>query len=141
MRSPQSGILSGMMEYAASIMEHLAHVYPTLRKLGASRLHIGDDKMETLRRTGHGGRHILAEDDRTGRTRGRELNDPEIVVRDDIGVEPPTEIAIKLLGAIDVRDRDDDDLKLHVGRPHCPGPGRSLALHRSIAHVQLPWFG
>jgi hypothetical protein len=31
-------------------------------------------------------------------------------------VEPPSEVAVKVLGAIDVRNRKDDDLELHVDR-------------------------
>ncbi len=70
MRSTQSATFAGMMEYAASIMEHLTYVYPTPHKLGASHLHVGDDKMETLRGAGYSGCHILAEDDRTRRPEG-----------------------------------------------------------------------
>src|SRR3712207_7863989 len=33
--------------------------------------------------------------------------------------------SVEALGAIDVRDRDDDDLELHVGRP-CGGRGVSF---------------
>ncbi|CCM77332.1 hypothetical protein BN77_0272 [Rhizobium mesoamericanum STM3625] len=89
-----------MMEDAASIMEHLTYVYPALHKLGASHLHVGDDKMETLRGAGYSGCHVLAEDDRTRRPRRGELNDSEIVTRDDVGIEPPAEIGVKLLGTV-----------------------------------------
>jgi hypothetical protein len=31
-----------------------------------------------------------------------------------VGVEPPAEFGVELLGAVDIRDGDDDDLELHV---------------------------
>jgi hypothetical protein len=38
------------------------------------------------------------------------LYEPDIFTAKDIGVEPPTQAVVEALGAIDVRDRDDDDL-------------------------------
>ena len=35
----------------------------------------------------------------------------------EVGVEPPAEAAVELLRPVDVRDRDDDDLELHVHAP------------------------
>jgi hypothetical protein len=40
----------------------------------------------------------------------RELHAPKRVADDEIGVEPPTEVAVEALGALDVRNRNDDDL-------------------------------
>ena len=56
--------------------------------------------------------------------------DPEVVARGEIGVEPPPQAAVKALGAIDVRNRDDDDLELRVlRRLH-----RGVSVFRSICH-------
>ena len=44
----------------------------------------------------------------------RELDDPEAVVEREVGVEPPPEALVERLRAVDVRDRDDDDLELQV---------------------------
>ena len=51
--------------------------------------------------------------------RRRELDDV-VVVRGEVGVEPPPETPVELLGALDIRDRDDDDLELHVDLPDAP---------------------
>jgi hypothetical protein len=53
----------------------------------------------------------------------REVHDPKLIVFHEIDVEPPTQLRIKLLRAVDVRHGNDDDLQFHVDR--------SL----SIAHV------
>jgi hypothetical protein len=37
-----------------------------------------------------------------------------------------SQLAVKLLGPIDIRDRDDDNLKLHVDRPRIRDVGRGF---------------
>ncbi len=44
----------------------------------------------------------------------RELDDAEVFTVVVVGVEPPPELRVELLGAVDIRDGDDDDLELHV---------------------------
>ena len=39
-----------------------------------------------------------------------------MVTDDEVSVEPPAQAAVKLLGAIDVRDGNGGDLELHVDR-------------------------
>ena len=39
----------------------------------------------------------------------------------EVGVETPAEAGVELLGARDIRDRDDDDLELHVRRTDLGG--------------------
>src|SRR5262245_29641161 len=97
-------------------VKQCAHVSATIDELGTRRLDVGNDEIEILRRARHGRRDSLAEVDRAGRAWRRELYDPEIVTPGDIGVEPPTQAAVKALGAIDVRNGDDDDLELQVER-------------------------
>jgi hypothetical protein len=40
-----------------------------------------------------------------------------MVTVDEVGVESPTQAAVKLLGAIDVRDGNGDNLELKVDAP------------------------
>ncbi len=46
----------------------------------------------------------------------RELHAPERVTGDVIPIQPPAEIAVEALGAIDIRDGNDDHLEFHVHR-------------------------
>src|SRR6201993_5618356 len=64
-------------------------------------------------RAGRGRRDALAERDRTGRARGRELDDADVVCRGDVEVEPPPQAFVELLGSLDVGYGDDVDLKVH----------------------------
>ena len=64
----------------------------------------------------------------------------QFVTGGEVRVEPPAEIAVKALGAIDVRDRDDDDLELHVDRPRSRALDCSIAAHLSTGHVKLLRF-
>ena len=83
-------------------------------QLAAGGLDVGDDQVQALRGAGRGRGDVLAEDHRgVGAGRG-ELDHAVIVGAGEIGVEPPAEFCIKLLGAFDVGDRDDDDLELQV---------------------------
>ena len=42
------------------------------------------------------------------------LDHPKAVVKGEVGVEPPSETTVKFLRAVDIRDRNDDHLQLHV---------------------------
>src|SRR6185295_2629716 len=53
--------------------------------------------------------------------------------------EPPTQVAVKALGTVDVRNRDDDDLKLYVDASRPRRFDCSFAACQSIAHVGLLW--
>jgi len=52
---------------------------------------------------------------------------PDCCLGGDVGVEPPAQAAVKALGAIDVRNGDDDDLELQVDRPRSRGLDCSVA--------------
>src|SRR6266481_7176498 len=118
MRAAETAFPAGVVKHAAGVVEQFAHLYTAIDELGARRLDVGHDEIESLCRARHGRRNSLAEDDRASRAWRRELYDPKLVTLSEVGVEPPTQVAVKALGAIDVRDRDDDDLELHVDRPH-----------------------
>ena len=57
----------------------------------------------------------------------RELDDAKLVTRGEVGVEPPPEAPVELLRAIDIRNRDDDDLEFHVDRSHTAHVGLLVA--------------
>ena len=116
-------------------MEHFAHVGAATGELGARCLDVGHDEIESLGRAGRGRRDSLAEVDRRRRAWRRELHDPKRVTDGEVGVEPPAQAAVEALGAIDVRNRDDDDLELHVDLPRCRGFDCSFAAHLSHGHV------
>jgi hypothetical protein len=102
---------------------------------------IGHDEIESLCRARHGRGDSLAEDDRARRAWGRELYDPKLLADDEVGIEPPTQIAVEPLGPINVRDRDDDHLELHVDPRRSRGLDCSFAAHLLTAHVRLLRFG
>src|ERR1700722_4653293 len=123
-----------MVEYAAGVVEWLADPDAILEQLVASGLDVGDHQVNT----GRGCGDVLAEGDRASGAGRREL-DPSIIVPGGVvEVKPPTQVAIESLGAIDVRDRDDDDLKLHVDRARARGLDRGFSLHFGNAHFKLP---
>ena len=95
-------------------VEDFAHIDTAADELGARRLDVGDDEKEPARRAWRGRRDSLAEVNRGGGAWRRELHAPERVADDEVGVEPPAQVAVKALGAIDVRDGDGGDLELHV---------------------------
>jgi hypothetical protein len=44
-----------------------------------------------------------------------------MIADDEVGIEPPAQFAIELLGPVRVRDGDGDNLKLQVDRPRIRG--------------------
>jgi len=72
-----------------------------------------------------------------GEPGGVKLYDPKLFTPGEVGVEPPTQVAVKALGAIDVRNRDDDGLELQVDRTGSRGLGCSFVTHLGTAHVTL----
>src|SRR4051794_17261649 len=95
-------------------VENLAHVDTATDEFGTAGLDVGHDKVIS-RRARRGGRDSCAEVDRAWRAGRGELHDSKRVTDDEIGVEPPSQVAVKPLGAIDVRNRDDYRLELHAG--------------------------
>src|SRR5690242_11346229 len=56
-------VVTGAVENPGRIVKHLADVDAARDQRGACRLDIGDDEMESLRRSRRGRRHLGAEDD------------------------------------------------------------------------------
>jgi hypothetical protein len=99
--------------HVAGAVKHLADRDAAREQVGAGGLDVGDDQVQSLRGAGRRRGDVLAEDDRAWRAGRRELYHPP-VAGGEVGIQPPAEAAVKALGAIDVRNRDDDDLELHV---------------------------
>src|SRR6185369_6935030 len=69
---------------------------------------------QTVRRAGLNRRDSLAEDDRGLRIMRRHLYDAEVIAYHEVGVEPPAEILVERLRAVDVRNAEQHDFELHV---------------------------
>ncbi len=67
-----------------------------------------------MRRTGRGRGDPGAEDDRAGRPRRGQLHDPEILAGGEVGILPPTQRLVEVLGPVHVSDRHHHNLELHV---------------------------
>ena len=115
----------------AGTVKHFANVSTVTDEFGPRCLDVGHDEIQTACRARRGRRQSSAEVDRARRARRRELYNSKIVADGEVGIEPPTQITVKALGAIDVRDRDDDDLKLHVDRARPQGLDRGFTPHFS----------
>jgi hypothetical protein len=119
-------------------MEHLADRDAAIEQFLAGGVDVGNDQVQALGGAGRRGGDVLAEDHRGRRPGRRELDDAE-VASGEVGVKPPAEIAVELLGAIDVGNRDHGDLELHVEWPRIGdsnGRGTDLSVH-----VELPGVG
>src|SRR4029077_3826497 len=85
---------------------------------GGNQLVPGDldvrNDQESLGGTGSGRRDVVAELDRAPGARRRELDQAETLGGGAVEVEPPSDPLVKPLRAVDIRNRDDDDLELHV---------------------------
>src|SRR5262249_46773119 len=88
-------------------VKYLAHLDAAQNELGARSFDVVHDKKVGQRRAG-------AEVDRGRRTWRRELDSPGPVRPDEIGIEPPTQIFVEALGAVDVGNGDDGDFELHI---------------------------
>jgi hypothetical protein len=101
-------------EHPASPRENFTDIDPVGGELVARSLDVRDDQVQALGQARRGRCDVRAELDRATGPRRRKLDDPKAVIEAKIGVEPPTELPIELLGAVDIRNRDDDRFELHV---------------------------
>ena len=65
------------------------------------------------------------------------MDAPKCITDDEVGVEPPAQAAVEVLGALDVRDRDDDDLELQIDLPRICGLDCGIRVILSHGHVWL----
>ena len=108
-------VLHGVVEGAAGVVEDLAHVDAAGDQVVAGGVDVVHGEDQAARRAGLGRRDSLAEDDRGFRVVRRQLHDAE-VARREVGVEPPAEILVERLRAVDVGNAEHHDFELHVDR-------------------------
>src|SRR6185437_6621444 len=122
--------------YIVAAMKNLADLHAALKQIFARSLDVTDDQIKPQRRARSRVRHILAEDDRAPRTRWRELNHAKVLAVLEVGVQPPTKLRIELLRAIRIRDRNHNDLELHVDPRRTRPTGNVVRLNfNRICHV------
>ena len=97
-------------------MEDLAHVDAAGDQVVAGGVDVVHGEDQAVRRAGLGRRDSLAEDDRGFRVVRRQLHAAEVVARHEVGVEPPAELLVERLRAVDVGNADHHDFELHVDR-------------------------
>src|SRR5215469_12927448 len=115
-------------------MPHPTRVDATADEFGMGRCDVGDDQ-RTHGRARRGRSYSLAERDRARGARGRELDDADVLRRGVIGVEPPTQPSVELLGSLDVGHGDDVDLELHVDL-FCDGACLTHVILRSLMELE-----
>src|SRR5438034_9094609 len=95
-------------------VEHLADFNAATEQIVPGGFNVGDGQVQALSRARCCLGDVLAEDYRAPGAGRRELDPTPVVAGGEIGVESPPESCVELFRAIDIRDRDDDHLKLHV---------------------------
>jgi hypothetical protein len=89
-------------------VEHVADLDTARNEFIVRSHNVGNDQVEALRRARNSRRHFRAELDGAPRAGRRELDDPKTVIEAEVGIEPPPELLVELLGPINIRDRDND---------------------------------
>ena len=112
-------VLHGVVEGAAGVVEDLAYVDAAGDQLGAGGVDVVYGEGQAVRRAGLRRRDSLAEDNRGWRVVRRQLHDAKVVARCEVGVEPPAEILVERLRAVDVGNAEHHDFELHVDRFFC----------------------
>src|SRR4029077_5316727 len=113
--------------HAAGVVERLADLDAASKQILAGGLDVGDDQVQALGGAGRRRGNALAEDDRTAGPRRRELDYAEVFTAVEIGVEAPPKPRVELLRAVNIRDRDNDYLELHVHFHGTRAAGRFIA--------------
>jgi hypothetical protein len=88
-------------------MEYFAHVDTASDKLSTRCFDIVHYEVEARRRS-------RTELNRAWRARRRELYGARPVGPDKIGVQPPAQILVKTLAAVDIRNWNDRNFELHI---------------------------
>ncbi len=100
--------------HVACGVEGFADLDAAIEQVLAGGFDVGDDQIQALRGAGRRGGDVLAEDHGSRRAGRGELDHAIVVGAGEVGIEPPAELCVKVLGAIDVGNRDDGDLELEV---------------------------
>jgi hypothetical protein len=68
---------------------------------------------------------------------GRELHGARAVSPGEIGVDPPAQIGVEALGPVNVRNRKDGNLELHVDALRARTLDCRFAVCLNVAHFQI----
>src|SRR5262252_5362710 len=109
----QIGLVRACVDVVATV-EHFAYLDAAIEQLFAGGFDVGDDQVQALCGAGCRRGDVFAENDRASGARRRKLDPAPVVTVGEVAVEPPSEPRVELLRAVDIRDRDDDDLELHI---------------------------
>src|SRR4029077_21033509 len=113
--------------HAAGVVERFADLDAKTEQLFAGGLDVGDDQVQALGRTGRCRGNVLTEDNRAPGARRRELDHAVVFTAIEVRVEAPPKPRVELLRAVNIRDRDDDYLELHVHFHGIRAAGRFIA--------------
>ena len=95
-------------------VKYLAYFDTAGEELVMRSLDIGDGEVGAVSRARRSRGNVRAELHRTSRPRWSKLHDSEAVIETEVGVEPPPEVPVELLRAVDIRNGDDEHLEFHV---------------------------
>src|SRR3954463_2004993 len=95
-------------------MEHFADFDTATEQFASRGLNVGDGEVQALSRPRRCRCDVLAKDYRAPGTGRRELYPAPVVTGREIAVEPPPKAGVKLFRMVNIRNRDDDHLKIHV---------------------------
>src|SRR5215213_3294479 len=107
-------VLHGVVEGAGGVVEDLAHVDAAGDQVVPGRVDVVHGEDQTVPRARDGRRDSVAEDDRGFRVVRRNLHAAEVAGR-DVDVEPPAEILVERLRAVNVGNAEQHDFEFHVG--------------------------
>ena len=102
---------TGVMEHASGVVEHAADLGAAGGQVGPGRVDVVCDQVQALHRARRGRGHASAEDDRACRPGRGQLHHAVVGPADVIGVEPPAQRLVEVLGFVHVGDRYHHDLE------------------------------
>src|SRR5271154_5991621 len=98
--------------HVSGAVEDLADLDAATEQIRAGGHDVGDDQVEALSGAGSRRGDVPAEDDRAPGAWWRELDHTEVAAVVVVGVQPPPEVGIERLRAVDVGYSNDDDFEL-----------------------------
>src|SRR3954451_10741679 len=101
-------------------MKDLADVGPVGDEIFACYVDVRDDEEHALRRARYAG---CGQMDRAWRSGRGQLHCAKVLPDHEIGVESPSQVLVERFGAIDVGNRDGDDLQLQIDGRGARGVG------------------
>src|SRR5271156_6901103 len=103
--SKQVGLIGARVH--AFAVKHFGDRDAEIEQRFAGGLDVGDDQVQALSGAGRRWSDVLAEDDRASRAGRGELDYAEVFAVVEVGVEPPAELGVELLGAADIGNREN----------------------------------